>query len=171
MSFTSDVRSVVAAHVDEITGDLERVRRDLARRKAEVLGLEITPHNGHRSTARRALDHVPGVSERAPQNARGPATGASPRCRSVTGAAYDAWGPSRTYVRSLGPIMLDRRSARDDPERAVESDCRACGGTRNAPPPPFPNFPSSASALVSRHSRMDVAGGSGALMGARCSGC
>lgn len=40
MGFTSDVRSVVAAHVDEITGDLDRARRDLAQRKGEVLGLE-----------------------------------------------------------------------------------------------------------------------------------
>ncbi len=47
----------------------------------------------YRATARRALDDVPGVPERAPQNARGPATGASPRCRSMAGNSREHGPP------------------------------------------------------------------------------
>lgn len=40
MGFTSEVRSVVAAHVDEIVADLDRARRDLAHRRGEVAEFE-----------------------------------------------------------------------------------------------------------------------------------
>lgn len=40
MGFASEVRSVVAAHVDEIVADLDRARHDLAHRRGEVAELE-----------------------------------------------------------------------------------------------------------------------------------
>lgn len=40
MGFESEIRPIVAAHVDEIVADLERARRDLAHRQREVAELD-----------------------------------------------------------------------------------------------------------------------------------
>jgi len=54
-------------------------------------------------TDRRALDDVPGVSERAPQNARGSADRSIPECRTRTVLRYcrPYWRPGRTLLPAL----------------------------------------------------------------------